>query len=133
MSPPSIEGTNSPPMNKRVSIVLMFEGAAALGVVVIVPNSKFHRVRFQFAPAVHAGQAVIIILPDDEDRALGRISFVPDVGGHGGNRPGSHRDLPPRPACFAVIDVPDDLIGRLDKPLDTIVAVHDRKRMLFGG
>src|ERR1022692_3502853 len=70
-------------------------------------------------------RGVIIILPDYEHRALG----------HGGDAARLHGDLGARPAGFAVVDVPDDFVGRLndldaallvvvERPENRVIATH---------
>ena len=56
-----------------------------------------------------------------------------DVGRHAGDVAGRIVTTRARPAGRAVLDVPDDLVGQLDEPLDAVVAVVDRQDVLLGG
>ena len=96
-------------------------------------TSELDRVGLELAAFVELRQIHPRVLPYEEHRALGREALVADVGRHRGHVAGLHQDAGARPAGLAVADVPFDLVGELDKPLDPIVPVDDGKDVFLGG
>src|SRR5262249_26503566 len=93
---------------------------------------ELHRRGWHLAAGVERRQLRRRILPDEEHRALGRESAMPDVGRHGGALPRLHRHPRADGAGVAVLDLPLDLVAELHEPLHAIVAVDDRQDVLLG-
>ncbi len=56
-----------------------------------------------------------------------------DVGRHRSDIARVHRDAGTRLAAILVGDVPDDLVGQLQEPLDAVVAMEHRQHEFLGG
>src|SRR5581483_6151868 len=120
MRPPASASTNSPSMKRRFwmdGAVTADETSARLEV---------DRPGFELAALVALGQIRGGVLPDQQHRALLRETLVADVGGHRGDVARLHGQPRSRAPGLAVGDLPGDLVGQLQEPLDAIVAVNDR-------
>src|SRR5437016_4762638 len=109
MRPPSRESTNSPPMNRRVSMSSL--GGAWVSVAMVQTQAEglchwfdcgtglqpvkleLSRIRFQLAAFVFARERSIVVLPHQQNGPLRRISLVADVRRHGGHVARLHDDL----------------------------------------
>src|SRR5579863_3662371 len=84
---------------------------------------KLYRIRRQLARRIALGQRAVVVFPNHQNGALGRISTMTYIGRHRRYVTRFHGDLCARFAGLAVFDVPNDLISYLDEPLHTIIAV----------
>src|SRR5688572_9552229 len=96
--PPWAASTNSPPMKRRVSICS--PGRVSVSVML---KSEFHRVRLEFSRRVLLRQRRVVVLPDDQDRALRRVALVADVGWHRGDVTRLHHHLGARSSGGVVV------------------------------
>nr|ACD38714.1 hypothetical protein PACL_0069 [Pseudomonas aeruginosa] len=96
-------------------------------------RSEVHRVGFQLAALIALRQVRRGVFPDQQHRALGRIALVADVRWHRRDVAGTHDHPCPGRAIVLVGDIPDDLVGKLEEPLDPVVAVEHRQDELLGG
>src|SRR5471032_1565870 len=74
-----------------------------------------YRIRREFTALVTLGQIGGCVLPHEQHRTLLRITLVANIGRHGRNVAGVHRDTGAGFASVLVADVPDDLVGQLQE------------------
>src|SRR5262249_12646203 len=88
-------------------------------------------VRLQLTATISIRQRAIVVLPDQQHRTLRRKTFVANVRRHRRNIAGLHDDFRARLSAAPVLDLPNDLVARLNKPFDAIISMEDRQDVFF--
>src|ERR1700730_7305357 len=144
--PRASASTNSPPINSLfcncIFLILLINGfgrepSGAQPFAGILsarrPWLEIHRVRLQALAGIQLGQLGVVVLPHQQDRALGRIALVADVGRHRRYVARLHHHARPRLTGIAVAHDPLNLVAQLHEPLHAVVAVDDWQHVLLGG